>query len=157
MNTLEIVGEMIVDQLKPDAACDLDYALNTTRSGVVLRTVMSDSFAFGGSNAVFVEKRLVDPEVTRSRIQRPVKQRALPQGCRSEGATEQHTGGNIERDMLFRFQRLLADRGIPDDVECVALEANVHVLNDAIKLRQGEYCGRHVQRRAGVAASFHTE
>lgn len=42
---------------KPDPACDLDYVPNTARSGVALRAVMSNSFAFGGNNAVLVAKR----------------------------------------------------------------------------------------------------
>ena len=42
---------------KPDPACDLDYVPNTARTGVDLRAVMSNSFAFGGNNAVLVAKR----------------------------------------------------------------------------------------------------
>ena len=34
----------------PDTACDLDYVPNRARSGVSLRAVMSNSFAFGGTN-----------------------------------------------------------------------------------------------------------
>jgi 3-oxoacyl-[acyl-carrier-protein] synthase II len=40
----------------PDPECDLDYVPNTARKGVALRTVMSNSFAFGGSNAVLVAR-----------------------------------------------------------------------------------------------------
>ena len=42
---------------KPDPQCDLDYVPNTARSGVTLNAVMSNSFAFGGNNAVLVAKR----------------------------------------------------------------------------------------------------
>jgi len=40
--------------LEPDPACDLDYVPNTARLGVPARTMLSNSFAFGGSNAVLV-------------------------------------------------------------------------------------------------------
>jgi 3-oxoacyl-[acyl-carrier-protein] synthase II len=43
---------MHLDQ--PDPACDLDYVPNAARSGLALRTLLSSSFAFGGSNAVLV-------------------------------------------------------------------------------------------------------
>jgi 3-oxoacyl-[acyl-carrier-protein] synthase II len=38
----------------PDPECDLDYVPNIGRPGVAVRTVMSNSFAFGGSNAVLI-------------------------------------------------------------------------------------------------------
>lgn len=38
----------------PDPACDLDYVPNVARSGVAARTMLSNSFAFGGTNAVLV-------------------------------------------------------------------------------------------------------
>ena len=38
----------------PDPACDLDYVAGQARTGVALRTVMSNSFAFGGTNAVLI-------------------------------------------------------------------------------------------------------
>jgi len=38
----------------PDAACDLDYVPGRARSGIALRTVMSNSFAFGGTNATLI-------------------------------------------------------------------------------------------------------
>ncbi|ADE10688.1 beta-ketoacyl-[acyl-carrier-protein] synthase family protein [Sideroxydans lithotrophicus] len=42
---------------EPDPECDLDYVPNQGRSNVRLDTVMSNSFAFGGSNAVLIAKR----------------------------------------------------------------------------------------------------
>lgn len=41
----------------PEPACDLDYVANEARSGVVMRNVMSSSFAFGGANAVLIASR----------------------------------------------------------------------------------------------------
>ena len=38
----------------PDPACDLDYVPGAAREGVAARTMLSNSFAFGGSNAVLV-------------------------------------------------------------------------------------------------------
>jgi len=38
----------------PDASCDLDYVPNHARRDVTLRTVMSNSFAFGGTNATLI-------------------------------------------------------------------------------------------------------
>jgi 3-oxoacyl-[acyl-carrier-protein] synthase II len=38
----------------PDEACDLDYVAGRARTGVTLRAVMSNSFAFGGTNAVLI-------------------------------------------------------------------------------------------------------
>ena len=38
----------------PDPACDLDYVPNAARAGVDVRTMLSSSFAFGGTNAVLV-------------------------------------------------------------------------------------------------------
>jgi 3-oxoacyl-[acyl-carrier-protein] synthase II len=43
---------------QPDPACDLDYVPNQARLGVRLNHVMSNSFAFGGSNAVLIASRL---------------------------------------------------------------------------------------------------
>ncbi len=40
----------------PDPECDLDYVPNSARTGVRVKTVMSDSFAFGGTNAVLIAK-----------------------------------------------------------------------------------------------------
>jgi 3-oxoacyl-[acyl-carrier-protein] synthase II len=42
---------------QPDPECDLDYVPNTGRYDVELNAVMSNSFAFGGSNAVLIAKR----------------------------------------------------------------------------------------------------
>jgi 3-oxoacyl-[acyl-carrier-protein] synthase II len=42
---------------EPDPECDLDYVPNQGRTDVKLETVMSNSFAFGGSNAVLIAKR----------------------------------------------------------------------------------------------------
>ncbi len=45
--------------LEPDPECDLDYVPNTGRVGVALEAVMSNSFAFGGTNAVLIAKRFL--------------------------------------------------------------------------------------------------
>lgn len=37
-----------------DPACDLDYVRDRARTGLALRAVMSNSFAFGGTNAVLI-------------------------------------------------------------------------------------------------------
>jgi 3-oxoacyl-[acyl-carrier-protein] synthase II len=42
---------------QPDPECDLDYVPNVGRKSVELNAVMSNSFAFGGSNAVLIAKR----------------------------------------------------------------------------------------------------
>jgi 3-oxoacyl-[acyl-carrier-protein] synthase II len=41
----------------PDPECDLDYVPNIGRREVELNAVMSNSFAFGGSNAVLIARR----------------------------------------------------------------------------------------------------
>ena len=43
-----------INLAEPDPECDLDYVANIAREGVRLRHVMSNSFAFGGSNAVLI-------------------------------------------------------------------------------------------------------
>jgi 3-oxoacyl-[acyl-carrier-protein] synthase II len=41
----------------PDPECDLDYVPNEARDNVAVRTMLSNSFAFGGTNAVLVLRR----------------------------------------------------------------------------------------------------
>ena len=43
-----------INLAQPDPECDLDYVPNTAREGVALLHVMSNSFAFGGSNACLI-------------------------------------------------------------------------------------------------------
>ena len=40
-----------------DPECDLDYLPRQARTGVEPRAVMSNSFAFGGTNAVLIARR----------------------------------------------------------------------------------------------------
>lgn len=42
----------------PDPECDLDYVPHTGRTGQALGAVMSNSFAFGGTNAVLIARRV---------------------------------------------------------------------------------------------------
>jgi len=42
----------------PDPECDLDYVPNIGHQSVEVNTVMSNSFAFGGTNAVLIVRRL---------------------------------------------------------------------------------------------------
>lgn len=44
----------------PDPACDLDYVPDRARTGLALRAVMSNSFAFGGTNAVLIAEAVDD-------------------------------------------------------------------------------------------------
>jgi beta-ketoacyl-acyl-carrier-protein synthase II len=44
----------------PDPECDLDFVPNEARRGIALRAVMSNSFAFGGTNAVLVARQALD-------------------------------------------------------------------------------------------------
>lgn len=41
----------------PDPECDLDYVANRARTNVAVATVMSNSFAFGGTNAVLIARK----------------------------------------------------------------------------------------------------
>ncbi len=41
----------------PDPECDLDYVPLTARAGAAVEAVMSNSFAFGGTNAVLIARR----------------------------------------------------------------------------------------------------
>ena len=41
----------------PDPECDLDYVPGNARTGIDLKTVMSNSFAFGGTNAVLIVRK----------------------------------------------------------------------------------------------------
>jgi 3-oxoacyl-[acyl-carrier-protein] synthase II len=43
---------------QPDPDCDLDYVPNMSRKGAKVNTVMSNSFAFGGTNAVLIAKKI---------------------------------------------------------------------------------------------------
>jgi 3-oxoacyl-[acyl-carrier-protein] synthase II len=43
---------------QPDPECDLDYVPNICRKGVKVDTVMSNSFAFGGTNAVLIARKI---------------------------------------------------------------------------------------------------
>jgi 3-oxoacyl-[acyl-carrier-protein] synthase II len=43
---------------QPDPDCDLDYVPNIGREEVKVNTVMSNSFAFGGTNAVLIARRV---------------------------------------------------------------------------------------------------
>jgi 3-oxoacyl-[acyl-carrier-protein] synthase II len=45
----------------PDPECDLDYVAGRSRAGLDLCTVMSNSFAFGGTNAVLIAQRAASP------------------------------------------------------------------------------------------------
>lgn len=44
--------------LVPDPECDLDYVAGTGRPDLRVKAAMSNSFAFGGSNAVLIAKKL---------------------------------------------------------------------------------------------------
>jgi len=52
----------------PDPACNLDYVPGQARLGVPLRAVMSNSFAFGGTNAVLIARAANERFATSSRL-----------------------------------------------------------------------------------------
>jgi 3-oxoacyl-[acyl-carrier-protein] synthase II len=43
---------------QPDPECDLDYVANQGRIGVKVNTVMSNSFAFGGTSGVLIARKV---------------------------------------------------------------------------------------------------
>jgi 3-oxoacyl-[acyl-carrier-protein] synthase II len=43
---------------QPDPECDLDYVANKGRTGVKVGTVMSNSFAFGGTSGVLIASKV---------------------------------------------------------------------------------------------------
>lgn len=43
---------------QPDPECDLDYVPNVGRTGVKVNTVMSNSFAFGGTSGVLIARKV---------------------------------------------------------------------------------------------------
>ncbi len=46
---------------EPDPECDLDYVPGQARTNCDINVVMSNSFAFGGTNAVLIAKKMGDP------------------------------------------------------------------------------------------------
>lgn len=51
------VGLPTMHLQQADPECDLDYVANTARDGLAAQTMLSNSFAFGGTNAVLVLRR----------------------------------------------------------------------------------------------------
>ena len=48
-----------INLVVPDPECDLDYVPCSARIGVDRSTVMSNSFAFGGTNAVLICRTVI--------------------------------------------------------------------------------------------------
>jgi 3-oxoacyl-[acyl-carrier-protein] synthase II len=42
---------------QPDPECDLDYVPNVGRENVKVNTIMSNSFAFGGTSGVLIARK----------------------------------------------------------------------------------------------------
>lgn len=58
---LALRGGMLLPTMhlqRPDEECDLDYVPNRARQDATITTVMSNSFAFGGTNAVLIARAL---------------------------------------------------------------------------------------------------
>jgi len=47
---------------QPDPECDLDYGPNVGRKGVTVNAVMSNAFAFGGTNAALIARKMKGQE-----------------------------------------------------------------------------------------------
>jgi 3-oxoacyl-[acyl-carrier-protein] synthase II len=47
---------------QPDPECDLDYVPNVGRKGVTVNAVMSNAFAFGGTNAALIARKMKGQE-----------------------------------------------------------------------------------------------
>jgi len=67
----------------PDPDCDLDYVANTAREGLAAQVMLSNSFAFGGTNAVLVLRRAAREGRTATRQQSslPARHAGATAGC----------------------------------------------------------------------------